>query len=100
MFQGREWDNVMAGFSKDYTKKASSQSEISSLFFQLGKVVEKKAACFWHADSFDRCIKEDINPFGVRIQIFPILYEVGSTFKEKWEKKSTTMYENHDDTPM
>lgn len=54
MFQGKEWDTLMAGFSKDYTKKSSSQSEISSLFFQLGKIVDKKVACFWHADSFDR----------------------------------------------
>lgn len=58
MFQGKEWDNLMAGLSKDHKQKTSSQSEISSLFFQLGKIVDKKVAYFWHADTFDKYIQE------------------------------------------
>lgn len=85
MFQGKEWDNLMAGFSKDYSQKSSSQSEISSLFFQLGKIVDKKVACFWLADTFDSYIQEDINPLGLRIQISPMLEDVDSTFKTNWE---------------
>ncbi|PIO27386.1 hypothetical protein AB205_0104330 [Aquarana catesbeiana] len=86
MFQGKEWDTLMAGLSRDYSQKSSSQSEVSTLLFQLGKIVDKKVACFWHADSFDRYIREDINPLGLRIQIFPILDDVDSSFKIKWER--------------
>lgn len=33
----------------------------------LDRVLEKKYALFWHIKSFDRYIKETINPLGLRV---------------------------------
>lgn len=47
--------------------------------------MDKKVACFWHADTFDKYIQEGINPLGLCIQIFPMLEDVDPSFKSKWE---------------
>lgn len=45
-----------------------------------------KKSLHWHIQSFENYIKEDINPFGLRVQIFPT-FETGDVdFKREWEK--------------
>lgn len=41
---------------------------------------------FWHIKSFQDYIKEDINPLGLRVQIFPNLESLDSDFKIAWEQ--------------
>ena len=85
MFQGKEWDDLMQGYSASHHKGEAIQSELSSLCSQLGRLVEKKAALFWHVESFEKYLREDINPYGLRIQIFPLLDNVNPEFRKKWE---------------
>lgn len=45
---------------------------------------------FWHIENFEKYIREDINPYGLRIQIFPLIdnisqYQSISEFKKRWE---------------
>lgn len=47
--------------------------------------MEKKSALFWHIRSFQDYIKEKINPFGLRVQIFPTLEDMNPEFKTKWK---------------
>lgn len=75
----------MASYYKGLDERESSHTEVLSLFMQLRKVVEKKAASFWHIESFKRYMRENVNPFGLRIQIFPILEDIDMAFKQKWE---------------
>lgn len=85
MFQGSSWTALMADYSKNHEEGEAVQSELSSLCNQLSKYVEKKAAFFWHIDNFERYIREDINPYGLRIQIFPLIDNISPDFKKQWE---------------
>lgn len=46
---------------------------------------------------FDRYLREEVNPQGLRVQIFPSFEVTDAAFSEKWEKKllqcSATMME-------
>lgn len=84
-FTGDGWETLMEGYLKDFGDKESVDSEISSLFSRLSKTLEKKSLFYWHVKSFQDYIKEDINPAGLRVQIFPTLEGLDSEFKSKWE---------------
>lgn len=55
-------------------------------FSQLSRVVEKKAHLLWHIEGFEQYIREDLNPLGLRIQIFPTFENIEDSIKTKWEK--------------
>lgn len=75
----------MADYSKNHVEGEAVQSELSSLCVQLSRLVEKKASLFWHIENFAKYIREDINPYGHRIQMFPLIYHVSPEFKKRWE---------------
>lgn len=77
----------MANIQRSYQGKEQVTSDLSSLFFSLTKVLEKKSALHWHIQSQERYIREDINPIGLRIQIFPILDNITKDLKNNWEIK-------------
>lgn len=83
MFQGQRWVALMADYSKSHEEGEAVQSELSSLCSQLNRLVEKKAALFWHIDNFEKYIREDINPYGLRIQIFPLVDHISPEFKKR-----------------
>lgn len=72
MFMGKEFDTLMVKY-KEHGKKEEQESEITSMLFQLRRSVERKVSMFWQIESFEHCIQEDIDPFGLRIYIFPLL---------------------------
>lgn len=47
--------------------------------------MEKKLLLFWHIKSFQDYIKNNINPLGLRVQIFPTLEDLDTEFKLIWE---------------
>lgn len=48
-------------------------------------MVEKKASLYWHIKSIEDYNKEVINPFGLRLQIFPSFEKLKPEFKIAWE---------------
>lgn len=58
---------------------------MNSLFLQLKTLVENKVSLFWQIENFKHYIQEDINPLGLRVQIFPTLDNLDTTFKKRWE---------------
>lgn len=74
----------MADYSKNHDKGEAIQSELYSLCGQLGKLVEKKTALFWHTKNFQKYIRNDTNPYGLCIQIFPLIENISLDFKKKW----------------
>lgn len=77
----------MSNIQTSYRAKEQVKSDLTSLFFSLTKVLEKKSALHWHIQSLDRYIQENINPIGLRIQIFPILDYISNDLKKNWESK-------------
>lgn len=85
--QGGEWEEFMANIQKSYQGKEVRNNLLSSLFSSLTKILEKKSALHWHIESLGRCIRERMNPIGLRIQIFPILENISKELKNNWESK-------------
>lgn len=47
--------------------------------------------------SFETYVKEDINLFGLWVQIFPTL-DVDANFKKEWQRNLKNMLEKYDDS--
>lgn len=84
----------MQGYLKKFGDNEQIETEISSLFFRLSKNLEKKSLLFWHVQSFQDYIKSNINPLGLRIQIFPTMEDLDTDFKLKWENILSTCSRN------
>lgn len=69
--QGAEWASIMSGYETNSERGDQIETQMSSLFQKLGCILEKKLALFWHTKSFDRYVRELINPYMLCIQIFP-----------------------------
>lgn len=80
-FTGNDWESLMEGYLKDFGDKEYIDLEISALFCRLSKMLEKKSMLYWHIRSFQDYIREDINPMGLRVRIFPTLDGLDSEFK-------------------
>lgn len=39
----------------------------------------------WHVKTFDGCIRDDLNPLGLQVQIFPSFENLDPMFKIAWE---------------
>lgn len=89
-YVGTKWDSTMLGFYKDFTQKEQKDTELSSIFFNLKKMLEKKSSYHWHIHSFQQFTKNNMNPFSLRIQIFPTLENMSTSFKNDWEKNLST----------
>lgn len=81
----QSWDNFVTKLQQDYGQNESRESELSFLFSSLTKWLEKKSLTYWHVQSFKDYIKDDINPLGLRVQIFPSFDNISATFKTAWE---------------
>ena len=84
-YQGDEWVNLMQQYEYNFGKGEQVDTQISSHFRKLGKLLEKKSSLFWHIKSFERYTSAKINPFGLRIQIFPHSEQIDTLFKSEWE---------------
>lgn len=82
MFRGKEFKTLMGKY-REHGQKEEQGSEMNFMFFQLKRLVEKKM--FWQVENFEHYIQEDINPFGLRIQIFHTLENINIVFKKQWE---------------
>lgn len=85
VFVGQDWDLLMQKYLDKFGDNERIEAEISSLFFKLSKNLEKKSLFFWHIKSFQDYIQNNINPLGLRIQIFPTLEDLDTDFKSTWE---------------
>lgn len=85
-FIGQDWDTLMESYLKEFGHSEQLDSEISSLFFKLSKMLEINSRLFWHIKSFQDYIGEAMTPLGLRVQIFPTLEDMDSDFKTQWEK--------------
>ncbi|XP_040193145.1 uncharacterized protein LOC120926910 [Rana temporaria] len=70
---------------RDHGAKEAKGSEMTALFSQLKILVEKKVAMFWQVENFEHYIREEINPLGLRVQIFPTFEDMDNMFKKRWE---------------
>lgn len=84
---GENWEDLMSTIKSNYQVKEQVKTDLTSLFHSLTKALEKKCALHWHIQSLDRYIQENINPIGLRIQIFPILDRISDNLKKNWESK-------------
>lgn len=85
-YLGDEWNNLMSKRAKKFDTKELIESELRFTFLSLTHTVQKKASLFWHIKSFEDYLKIDINPFGLRVQIFPSFERIEPEFKVAWEK--------------
>lgn len=85
-YTGTNWDTAMSGLYKNFVQKEQRDTELVSIFSNLRKLLEKKSSNYLHIQSFDNYIKKKNNPFGLRVQIFPTMENIGPAFKKEWEK--------------
>lgn len=93
-YAGKNWDNAMFGLYKNFSQKEQKDSELTQIFINLRKLLEKKKLNHWHIHSFERYMRNNINPFGLRIQIFPTMEHVDPSFKQAWENNLSACSEN------
>lgn len=84
MFRGKEFETLMGQY-KEHGAKEAKGSEMTALFSQLKTLVENKVAMSWQVEIFEHYIQEEINPLGLRIQIFPTFDDMDNIFKKRWE---------------
>lgn len=84
---GENWEDLMSTIQSNYQLKEQVKTDLISLFHSLTKALEKKCALHWHIQSFERYIQENINPIGLRIQIFPMVDHISDNLKKNWESK-------------
>lgn len=84
-FCGQAWDDFASKLQREYGQNKSRESELTFLFSGLTKWLEMKSLIYWHIKSFEEYIREDLNPLGLRVQIFPSFENINSTFKTTWE---------------
>lgn len=85
-YASSNWDSTMSGLYRNFVQREQRDTELSSLFSNLRKVLEKKSSYHWHIHSFKQYIRNEMNPLGLRIQIFPTLEDMSVNFKKEWEK--------------
>lgn len=73
-------------FIRTLLKGNKKDTELLSIFFNLKKLLEKKSLNHWHIHSFENYMKSKINPFGLQVQIFQTVENIGPSFKKEWEK--------------
>lgn len=89
-YTNQNWDSVMSGHYRNFTQREKIDSELFSTFSELRKLLEKKSLNHWHIHSFQQYLSNHINPFGLRIQIFPTMESIGPKFKKDWEANLST----------
>lgn len=85
-FTGKSWDTLITSFEHRWDKEDKSNITLNDAFFSLQKLLERKSMVFWHMRSLERYILAQIRPFGLRIQLFPNIRNIGDEFKQKWKK--------------
>lgn len=79
----------MSRLHTEFEQKESLDSELAMSFSTLNQILEKKSLLHWHIKSFQDYITKNLNPFGLRIQIFPTFDNIDSSFKAKRHGKKT-----------
>lgn len=85
LYQGSHWTDFMSKVHDEFEKKESLDFELSSTFSNLSQLLEKKSLLHWHIKSFKDYIAANLNPFGLRVQIFPTFEHIDPSFKAVWE---------------
>ncbi|XP_040178992.1 uncharacterized protein LOC120913241 [Rana temporaria] len=84
-YEGNNWVSAMSGAYQNFSQKEQKDTELFSIFFSLRKLLEKKSLNHWYIYSFEHYLKNKINPYELRIQIFPTMENIDPCFKEAWE---------------
>lgn len=56
------------------------------VFQKLLQTFEHKASLFWHIKYFEQYIAEDLNPKGLRVQVFHNIWASDLDFRTRWER--------------
>lgn len=75
-----KWDSLMSKL-----QLSTEEEDLDGFFFKTKLLLERKSRLFWHNRFFERYIEHNINPWGLRVQIFPNIRETSPEFKSKWE---------------
>lgn len=72
-YTGTEWKGLMSKIHKECGDDHGIELEIEVLIHKLKQALERKSNLFWQVKFLEQYIKEDLNPQGLRIQVFPNL---------------------------
>lgn len=67
----------------------SEEEDLDGFFFKIKQLLERKSGLYWHTKLFDRYMEQNINPWGLRVQVFPKVRDPTPEFQTKWEKVLT-----------
>lgn len=65
---------------------SSEEEDLDGFIFKTRQLLERKSRLYWHTKFFDRYLENNINPWGLRVQVFPNIRDPNTEFKTKWEK--------------
>lgn len=85
-YAGANWDRLMHSYQTQHVNNDNIDSDTFSYFTKMKKLLEKKSVNFWHKCYLERYVEEQIVPFELRVQIFPLLGDLTPEFKLVWEK--------------
>lgn len=76
------WEDKMTKFQH----LANEAEDLDQFFLNTKALLEKKSRLFWQIKFFEKYEDYKINPWGLRIQIFPNIREPSSELKTRWER--------------
>lgn len=76
---------LLLNLQQQYNQKDKITFDIDIFFQKLTRLLEKKCVMLWHIKYLENFLTLGINPFGIRVQIFPNLQNIHEDFKKIWE---------------
>lgn len=84
-FIGNGWLGYMTEIQTNCNTDTEQEIGINQYMAKLKRVLKKKANLHWHIEFLHKYVRENINPLGLRIQLYPSFQVTSPEFKLKWE---------------
>lgn len=82
---GNDWEGFMLDIKKTCSSTNVHEVDFEIVYQKLLQTFERKSSLFWHIKYFEQYMMEEINPKGLRVQVFPNMWAIDQDFKARWE---------------
>lgn len=85
---GTNWEKMVSELEQKRTQGGSvdTETQMSNRLFDLKRLLIRKSKTWWDTEYLRKYLQENVMPQGLRIQIFPQIFDMSSDLKDKWEQ--------------
>lgn len=84
-FVGQGWLGYMSEIQTNCNTDTEQEVGINQYMAKLKRSLKKKSNLIWHIEFLQKYVRENINPLGLRIQLYPSFQVISPEFKIAWE---------------